>query len=79
MNYRLAGPLVRDYDRDLVLSVIAWLTDREERAGIAPKVPEQVRLTLEGRTVARAFQLFVVALPLGCLALAALVWYRRRS
>ncbi|HET6146786.1 MAG TPA: Gldg family protein [Polyangia bacterium] len=79
MNYRLAGPLVRDYDRDLVLSVIAWLTDREERAGIAPKVPEQVRLTLEASTVARAFQLFVVALPLGCLALAVLVWYRRRS
>jgi len=79
MNYRLAGPLVRDYDRDLVLSVIAWLTDREERSGVAPKIPEQVRLTLEERTVARAFQLFVIALPLGCLALAALVWYRRRS
>jgi hypothetical protein len=42
-------------------------------------VPEQVRLTLEEGTVARAFQLFVVALPLSCLALAGLVWYRRRS
>jgi hypothetical protein len=78
MNYRLAGALVRDFDRDFMLSVLAWLSDREERAGIAPKVPDQLRLSLEEGTVARAFQLFVIALPLSCLALAALVWYRRR-
>jgi ABC-2 type transport system permease protein len=78
MNYRLNGLLVRDYDRDLVLSTIAWLADRPERAGIAPKVPEQVRLTLQAGTIASAFRLFVVALPLGCLALGALVWFRRR-
>jgi ABC-2 type transport system permease protein len=78
MNYRLAGTLLRDYDRDLVLSTIAWLTDRQERSGIGPKVPERVRLTLEEGTVARAFRLFVIGLPLGCLMLAGLVWYRRR-
>jgi ABC-2 type transport system permease protein len=78
MNYRLAGPLVRDYDRDFLLSVIAWLTDHEERSGVAPKIPEQLRLSLEEGTVTRAFQLFVIGVPLACLALAALVWYRRR-
>ncbi len=78
MNYRLAGSLVRDYDRDFMLSVLAWLADREERSGVAPKIPDQVRLSLEEGTVAHAFQLFVIGLPLACLALAAIVWYRRR-
>jgi len=78
MNYRLAGSLVRDYDRDFVLSVLAWLADREERSGVAPKIPDQVRLSLEEGTVAHAFQLFVIGLPAACLALAGVVWYRRR-
>jgi ABC-2 type transport system permease protein len=78
MNYRLAGSLIRDYDRDFMLSVLAWLADREERSGVAPKIPSEVRLSLEEGTVARAFQLFVLALPLACLALAGVVWYRRR-
>jgi hypothetical protein len=70
--------LLRDYDRDLVLSAIAWLADREMRVGVGPKIPEQVKLTLEAGTVGWAFRLFVIAMPLCCLALAALVWYRRR-
>jgi len=78
MNYRLAGSLVRDYDRDFMLSVLAWLADREERSGVAPKIPAQVRLSLEEGTVAHAFQLFVIGLPAACLVLAGLVWYRRR-
>ena len=78
MNYRLAGSLVRDYDRDFMLSVLAWLADREERSGVAPKTPDLVRLSLEEGTVAHAFQLFVIGLPLACLALAGVVWYRRR-
>ena len=43
------------------------------------EMPEQVRLILEERMVSRAFALFVVALPLACLLLAAAVWYRRRG
>jgi ABC-type uncharacterized transport system involved in gliding motility auxiliary subunit len=78
MNYRLAGALVRDYDRDFTLSVLSWLADREERSGIAPKVPDQVRLSLEEGTVTHAFELFVIGLPAVCLALAGVVWYRRR-
>src|SRR5262249_12893889 len=78
MNYRLAGSLVRDYDRDFMLSVLAWLADREERSGVAPKIPSEVRLSLEQGTVAHAFQLFVIGLPAACLVLAGLVWYRRR-
>jgi ABC-2 type transport system permease protein len=78
MNYRLAGSLVRDYDRDFMLSVLAWLADREDRSGVAPKIPTEMRLTLEEGAVAHAFQLFVIALPAVCLVLAGLVWYRRR-
>ena len=78
MNYRLAGALVRDYDRDFMLSVLAWLADRQERSGVAPKIPDQLRLALEEGTVTHAFQLFVIGLPAACLVLAALVWYRRR-
>jgi hypothetical protein len=62
-----------------MLAVIAWLADREERSGVAAKVPEQVRLTLEEATVSHAFELFVIALPLACLALGGVVWYRRRT
>ena len=78
MNYRLAGSLVRDYDRDFMLSVLAWLADREDRSGVAPKIPTEMRLTLEEGAVAHAFQLFVIALPAVCLGLAGIVWYRRR-
>jgi hypothetical protein len=78
MNYRLAGSLVRDYDRDFMLSVLAWLADREDRSGVAPKIPAEMRLTLEEGAVAHAFQLFVIALPAVCLGLAGIVWYRRR-
>ena len=78
MNYRLSGMLLRDYNRDLVLSAVAWLADREVRVGIGPKIPEQIKLTLQKETVAWAFRLFVVGLPLLCLLGAVAVWMRRR-
>jgi hypothetical protein len=78
MNYRLSGMLLRDYNRDLVLSAVAWLGDRELRVGIGPKIPEQIKLTLQQETVAWAFRLFVLGLPLLCLLGAVAVWMRRR-
>ncbi|HET6280905.1 MAG TPA: Gldg family protein [Polyangia bacterium] len=78
MNYRLSGMLLRDYNRDLVLSAVAWLADREVRVGIGPKIPEQIKLTLQQETVAWAFRLFVVGLPLLCLMGAVVVWMKRR-
>ena len=76
MNYRLAGSLVRDYDRDFMLSVLAWLADREARIGIRPKLTRRVALSLTAADVSWAFRLFVIGLPL--LALAAGVWVAMR-
>jgi ABC-2 type transport system permease protein len=77
-NDRLSGLLVRDFNRDLALSAIAWLTDRPERAGVGPKVPADVRLSLDTGTATRAFVLYVVALPLLALGLGIFAWWRRR-
>jgi len=78
MNYRLAGALLRDYDADFVRSAIAWLTEREARVGVAPKIPARTALALTGSTVSWAFRLFVIGLPALVLIAGALVWTRRR-
>jgi ABC-2 type transport system permease protein len=78
MNYRLSGVTLRDYDEDFVLSTIAWLTDREARVGIAPKLTARTALSLTAGDVSWAFRLFVVGLPLAALAAGAWVWWRRR-
>jgi ABC-2 type transport system permease protein len=78
MNVRLEGLMLRDYDADLVLSGLAWLTAREQRAGVGPKIPARVALALDEGQVAWAFRLFALGVPLACLAAAALVWRRRR-
>ncbi len=78
MNVRLSGVTLRDYDTDFVLSAVGWLTDRDARVGIGPKVAERIALSLTAAQVGWAFRLFVVALPLLCLAAGAWVWRRRR-
>jgi ABC-2 type transport system permease protein len=78
MNYRLAGVTLRDYDADFVLGAVAWLSDRDARIGIGPKIPERVSLSLTGAEVSWAFRLFVLALPLAALFAGALTWWRRR-
>jgi ABC-2 type transport system permease protein len=77
-NSQLAGLLVRDFNRDLGLSAVAWLVDRPERAGIGPKVPAELRAVIDVAAADRAFQLFVIGLPLAAVALALVVWRRRR-
>jgi ABC-2 type transport system permease protein len=78
MNYRLAGVMLRDYDTDFVMSALAWLANREERAGIAPKIPSHITLAADEAQVAWAFRLFALGVPLLCLGMGALVWHRRR-
>jgi len=78
MNVRLSGVTLRDYDQDLVLSAIAWLSGRESRAGVGPKNAARVALAPTAGQVAWAFRLFVVVLPLAVLAAGAWVWRRRR-
>jgi hypothetical protein len=88
-NDRLAGLLIRDYNRDLVLSAVAWLADRQARSGIGPKMVTQttklptttaatIRPQVEAAAATRAFILFCIALPAATLGLGGLVWWRRR-
>jgi len=79
MNVRLSGLTLRDYDADFVTSAIAWLTDREERAGVGPKPIGRTASGLTAAEVGRAFWLFVVGLPLATLVAGGLTWWRRRG
>jgi ABC-2 type transport system permease protein len=79
MNVRLAGLTLRDYDADFVMSAIAWLTDREERAGVGPKPVGRTAPGLTGVQVSWAFRMFVVGLPLLTLIAGAATWWRRRA
>jgi len=79
MNVRLAGLTLRDYDADFVMSTIAWLTEREERAGVGPKPVGRTAPGLTADDVSRSFWLFVVGLPLVTLVGGATTWWRRRA
>ena len=79
INARMSGLTLRDYDVDFVRSAIAWLSDREERVGVAPKQVGRTALGLTEAQVAWAFRLFVIALPLALLAAGVLTWARRRT
>jgi ABC-2 type transport system permease protein len=79
MNVRLAGLTLRDYDADFVMSAIAWLSEREARAGVGPKPVGRTAPGLTSADVGRALWLFVVGLPLATLIAGAVTWWRRRA
>jgi ABC-2 type transport system permease protein len=79
MNVRLAGVTLRDYDADFVMSAIAWLSQREERAGVGAKPVGRTAPGLTSAEVGRALWLFVVGLPLLTLIAGAVTWWRRRG
>jgi hypothetical protein len=67
------------YNRDLILSTVAWLLKAEPKVAIGPRTPEHLRLTLDDRELARIFVVCVVALPLVVLLIGAGVFWVRRS
>jgi ABC-2 type transport system permease protein len=71
--------LLAAYNRDLVLSALAWLEHREPRIAIGPRPTEHLRPTLDDRQLSRVFALCVLALPLFALLLGAGVFWVRRS
>jgi hypothetical protein len=79
MNVRLAGLMLRDYDADFVASAIAWLSDRDARAGVGPKPVGRTAPGLTGGQVTWAFRLFVIGLPLLTIVAGAVTWWRRRT
>jgi ABC-2 type transport system permease protein len=79
MNVRLAGLMLRDYDADFVTSAIAWLSDRDARAGVGPKPVGRTAPGLTAAQVSWAFRLFVIGLPLLTIVAGAVTWWRRRT
>ncbi|HEX8952321.1 MAG TPA: Gldg family protein, partial [Polyangia bacterium] len=71
--------LLAGYNRDLVLSALAWLEHREPRIAIGPRPTEHLRLSLDDRQLSRVLWLCVVALPLFVLLLGGGVFWVRRS
>jgi ABC-2 type transport system permease protein len=71
--------LLAAYNRDLILSAIAWLEHRPERIAIGARSIEHLRLTLDDAQLSRVLALCVGALPLVVLLLGAGVFWIRRS
>jgi hypothetical protein len=67
------------WNRDLVVSAAQWLADTQVRVGIAPKRPQQLRLTIQDDQQTRLFLILVLGLPLmaGLLG-AGVLWLRRQ-
>lgn len=67
------------FNRDLLLSSLAWLVKAEPRIAIGPRAVEHVRLTLDASQLMHIFLICVVFLPLGALlGGAGVFWARRR-
>jgi len=65
-------------NRDLFLSALNWLVEREELMAVAPKVPGELRLDMDRDQMRVAF-LLVAAAPSALAALVGFaVWQRRR-
>jgi hypothetical protein len=67
------------YDRDLLLSSVAWLLKAEPKIAIGPRTPEHLRLSLDDGQLRRIFWVCVVLLPLFALLLGGGVFWVRRS
>jgi ABC-type uncharacterized transport system involved in gliding motility auxiliary subunit len=70
---------VLGYNRDLLLSSVAWLVEAAPRIAVGPRTPEHQRLTLDDRQLGRVFLYAVIALPLLVLLFGAGVYWVRRS
>ena len=76
-NARLGG-LVRDYNRDLLLSAVAWLSKKETLVAVGPKNPENFKLALTEDQAMNIFYISFIGLPgLGLIA-GTMIWWRRR-
>jgi len=76
-NARLGG-LVRDHNRDLVLSALAWLADKEALVAVGPKSPENFKLALTEDQALNIFYIAFFGLPGMGLIAGVMVWWRRR-
>jgi ABC-type uncharacterized transport system involved in gliding motility auxiliary subunit len=67
------------YNRDLLLSSLAWLETRASKVAVGPRPTEHVHLALDDRQLSRVLLLCVILMPLGALLVGGGVfWVRRR-
>jgi hypothetical protein len=63
---------------DLSLSMIRWLVREERAPKVRAGVPVPPLVLLTGEQMKRVFLIVEVLLPLGVIAVGAVVWWRRR-
>jgi hypothetical protein len=66
-------------NQEIVLGSVAWLTERPALISIAPKNPENVKLTLTDAQMKTVFFWLVINLPLIAIIAGVLIWWRRRK
>jgi len=74
-----ANRQVLGYNRDLLLSSVAWLVKAEPKIAVGPRAPEHLRLELDDAQLRRVFWLCFVLVPFGALLLGGGVFWLRRS
>lgn len=74
-----ANRVIVGYNRELLLSALAWLELRSPKVAIGPRTPEQLRLSLDDSQLGRIFWICVLGLPLLALLLGGGVYWIRRS
>jgi ABC-type uncharacterized transport system involved in gliding motility auxiliary subunit len=63
---------------DLALSMMRWLVREEAAARVRPSIPVPPMVFLSKRQMQQIFVAVEVLLPLGVVAVGAVVWWRRR-
>ncbi len=79
LNRRLGGQKVQDFNQDLVLAAVAWLSGQDAPRQRAGQPHRSVRAMLDQDQLRKLFMLVVLVMPLGAVAMGLLVWWRRRS
>jgi ABC-type uncharacterized transport system involved in gliding motility auxiliary subunit len=67
------------YNRDLLLSSLAWLEVRPSKVAVGPRPTEHVHLSLDDRQLSRVFLVCVIVMPLLSLLVGGAVFWRRRK
>lgn len=66
-------------NQEIVMGSMAWLTERPALISIAPKNPENIKLTLTDAQMKTVFFWIVVNMPVLAIILGVVVWWRRRK
>jgi ABC-type uncharacterized transport system involved in gliding motility auxiliary subunit len=74
----LINQLIGGAQLDFFLNAFNWLLDKQSSLGIAPKTPQEFRVSLDD-SQKQKLQLAMFAVPLGAAVLGFLVWLRRRK